>query len=435
MKDLITLALAASLVSGVAASSHHGHQHLHRHARRQQLGSNVVEKRAVVTAYVAAYESKYVDQNGKEVNEGEAQKCIANGICSVVGSKIPTLEPPPPPSTTSTTSTLAAAFFEAKTSAAPTTTSEPPPPPPPTTSAEPSKTEPEPKKGSSSGGSGVDRDFPSGLPCSTFPSEYGAVPADWLGIGGWTTIAQLGRKSLSDLSVPFVGTFAQAIKGECTNGDQCSYACPPGYDKTQWPEDGQAVSGASLGGLACIDNKLVLTRPSHKKLCAKGAGRVKVVNKCKKVVSICKTDYPGDERMSVPYEFQPGDELPLYNPRAKDTYVWKGSKTTSQYYINPEGLSKEKACIWGTEFDNFGNFAPTNLGVGTNDKDETFIGLFRNDPSTKFNLDFDVHIVVNGQTTCSVKDNKYTGSDKGCTASVMSGQEATIYLLEKGASP
>ncbi|KAK5264004.1 Sperm-associated antigen 4 protein, partial [Exophiala xenobiotica] len=43
-----------------------------------------------------------------------------------------------------------------------------------------------------SGGSGVDSDFPDGtLDCSTFPSQYGAISLDYLGLAGWSGLQQL----------------------------------------------------------------------------------------------------------------------------------------------------------------------------------------------------------------------------------------------------
>ena len=77
----------------------------------------------------------------------------------------------------------------------------------------------------------------------------------------------------------------------------CSYACPPGYQKSQWPAE-QGSTGQSVGGLFCNENnKLVKTNPDlSKTLCIKGTGAVKVVNKLSTNAAFCRTDYPGKRR-------------------------------------------------------------------------------------------------------------------------------------------
>ena len=158
------------------------------------------------------------------------------------------------------------------------------------------------KSGSSSGsfsGSGkydsqiasngnTDVDFPDGeIDCDDFPVQYGAIPIDWEGLGGYTGVQQ------TSILNGIVGNIKSAISGQgCSSGAYCSYACPPGYQKSQWPEQNSATS---VGGLRCgSDNKLYLTNPSlSKKLCIQGTGLVSVVNKLDKNACICRTDYPG----------------------------------------------------------------------------------------------------------------------------------------------
>jgi hypothetical protein len=129
-------------------------------------------------------------------------------------------------------------------------------------------------------GSGVDRDFPDGeLPCSEFPTGYGAIPLSWVTKDGWSGIQKNGG---NDDHI-----------GVCTDGALCSYACPPGYSKAQWPEV-QPQSGESMGGLKCKNGKLYRTRDGEKKLCQKGHGTASVQNKLDQVVAFCRTDYPGE---------------------------------------------------------------------------------------------------------------------------------------------
>ena len=136
---------------------------------------------------------------------------------------------------------------------------------------------------------GLDKEFPSGtIDCSVFPSEYGAVPIPWLNVGGW-----------SGIQYPPLGTdkMATAIGGmTCSKGAACSYACPPGYQKSQWPDDLQGGLGQSVGGLLCNDNnKLELTNAKLSEyLCIPGTGATLVNNQLKQNAAICRTDYPGD---------------------------------------------------------------------------------------------------------------------------------------------
>lgn len=141
------------------------------------------------------------------------------------------------------------------------------------------------------GGQGVDRDFPDGkIDCNDFPSEYGPIEIEYMKIGGWSGIQYptFEGDSVSDI--------VTAVPGmqNCTIGAFCSYACPPGYQKTQWPST-QGKTKQSVGGLLCNKHgKLELTNPSlSRKLCMKGTGATEVENNLKKGACICRTDYPG----------------------------------------------------------------------------------------------------------------------------------------------
>lgn len=134
-------------------------------------------------------------------------------------------------------------------------------------------------------GQGVDsnpntgKNFPDGqLDCSHFPTEYGAIPMTWVTKGGWSGIQINGGNG-------------DAV-GLCAETALCSYACPAGFSKAQWPAD-QPASGESHGGLLCKGGKLHLTRPSNPQLCTAGTGGVTVKNTLSQFVSICRTDYPG----------------------------------------------------------------------------------------------------------------------------------------------
>lgn len=133
---------------------------------------------------------------------------------------------------------------------------------------------------------GLDRDFPNGeIDCSHFPAEYGALALPWVTKDGWSGIQKDGGNDDG--------------RGVCTDDALCSYACPAGYSKAQWPAD-QPASGESHGGLKCRGGKLYRTRDGYTKLCQPGQGTAQVRNKLDKFVAICRTDYPGQSPSQRP---------------------------------------------------------------------------------------------------------------------------------------
>ena len=154
-----------------------------------------------------------------------------------------------------------------------------------------------------SSGKGLDTDFPDGeLDCSTFPEAYGAVPIEWEGIGNWSGIqyvtiengaVQNIATATSYQNTPFCAQHEDPTYGSMTA--MCSYACPPGYQKSQWPQT-QGSDAQSVGGLMCgTDGKLHLTNSGlSNKLCIQGTGLVNVQNNLQKNAPICRTDYPGE---------------------------------------------------------------------------------------------------------------------------------------------
>ena len=142
-----------------------------------------------------------------------------------------------------------------------------------------------------SNGQGLDLEFPDGeLDCTTFPSAYGPINVEWAGLGGWSGIQYI---TIEGDSVTHIDTAVPGGKG-CKPGAMCSYACPAGYQKSQWPSQ-QGSTGQSVGGLSCnSDGKLTLTNPGlSKNLCIRGTGAVTVQNKLSNNAAICRTDYPG----------------------------------------------------------------------------------------------------------------------------------------------
>ena len=141
------------------------------------------------------------------------------------------------------------------------------------------------------GGQGLDAEFPDGeIDCTTFPSDYGPIEVEWANLGGWSGIQYV---TIEGDTVTEIITGVPGGDG-CKPGAMCSYACPPGYQKSQWPSV-QGSTGQSVGGLSCNSNsKLTLTNPGlSKTLCIQGTGAVTVQNKLSNNAAICRTDYPG----------------------------------------------------------------------------------------------------------------------------------------------
>ncbi|KAK4035174.1 hypothetical protein C8A01DRAFT_48611 [Parachaetomium inaequale] len=415
MKGIIKTAVAAAVVAGVAAQPHnHGHRHLHAkkhdHSRVERRDGTVIVTEVVEGPTVI----EYVMPDGQKVDAAKAESLLDKGLYVVLGETKPSFSAPPPAVTTSLAlPEFGGKFFEKSTSTAPTTTSTPPA----SSSAAPSS--------APNGPTGLDADFPSGqVSCDHVPTEYGALAVPWTGTNGWTTLAKFGGwiKGVA------INNIESPTSGGCEPGMMCSYACPPGYQKTQWPAE-QGATGQSVGGLWCNDdNMLELTRPNATKICEPGAGGVYVRNELSSNAAVCRTDYPGNEGMVVPLDTSPGNTYPVTNPDSKTYYWWQGTATTAQYYINNAGVEVEEACTWkSSKFPlSAGNWAPTNLGVGKSVAGETYISLFPNLPTSNAVLDFDVEITGDISGTCYLKKGQYYGSDKGCTVGMKAGGTATI---------
>lgn len=448
MKSIINLALAASFAASAAAQPHrHAHAHLHKKE------ASPVEKRDpdVVTEYAVGPTVTLYQLGGEEISNEEAKEGIEEGVFVVVGESTPTFSPPPPPPEPTTseapesTLVMAAQFFEEKeesTSSEP--EPEPTPTPEPTTTSEAPKPKPTTSKssggGSSSGGGGsfssgqgLDAEFKSGeVPCSEFPSAYGAVAIDWLGTKGWSGIQRVPKYKTSDKFISYIET---AIDGEgCTPGSFCSYSCPVGYQKTQWPS-AQGDTLQSIGGLYCNeDGMLELSRKEHKTLCEKGEGGVYIQNDLDDISCVCRTDYPGTENMVIPAVPKPGEKVALTNPSQANYYQWDGKQTTAQYYVNKKGYKLEDACVWKSALDpaGAGNWAPINVGTGKAADGNTYISIFPNWPTTKDVLDFNIEIIGDVNSKCALIDGKFIGGgETGCTTALSgTNGEAVIRFFQ-----
>lgn len=414
----MNLAFAASIAA--AQPHNHGHGHFH-----QKKGTPVEKRGAdVVTTVEAATMTAYI-LGDTEVSADEAKAGIENGLYIVVGETTPTYTPEVTSSTlkvdaeffqkTSTsTSSVATTSSSSSSSSSSTSTST-------STAAASTYKATSTKSSSSSSATGVTADFPDGeIDCSEFPSAYGAVAVDWLGTAGWASIQSVPGFSLSVDTV--ISYIVSGVSGDsCTSGSFCSYACPDGYVKSQWPT-AQGSTGQSVGGLYCnSDGKLQLTRSEYSTLCQPGCGGVSIVNNLSSDgAAVCRTDYPGSESMVIPLWTEPGSTYNLANVESSDYYVWEGSSTTLQYYINPKGVAVEDACVWtsSTNPESAGNWAPINIGVGKNSAGITYLSIFNNSPTSTATLDFDVVISGDISGDCYYKSGSYPDGNTGCTVSL-----------------
>ncbi|KAF1821197.1 glycoside hydrolase family 132 protein [Dissoconium aciculare CBS 342.82] len=422
MKLTITLLAAAVAVS---ASQQHQHAHQHLHEKRDPTPAAPAVAEATEYVYILG---------GKPISEDDVNRGIKNG--TLVWADNGALAAAPP------------------VKAAPAATSKPAPAPAPSQQAAAAPAAVavsanvavnvgsgnKPSGGSPSGGGGVDTPFPDGtLDCSHFPSDYGAVAVDYLHLGGWIGV-QNPKSNVGGLLDAIETVVSSLCLGGncCQEGMFCSYACPPGYQKSQWPES-QGATGQSVGGLQCKNGKLRLTNTGlSSNLCIKGSDQitVQVKNTLGKNVAVCRTDYPGTESETVPVDVAGGSTNPLACPDADKYYKWKGGATSAQYYINPAGVPVSDACQWGTAANPWGNFAPTNLGVGWKDG-RAWLSVFQNHPTTDAKLDYTITIKGDGISgTCRYQNGQYCGganyndcsSTGGCTVSFGPGSTATFEI-------
>ncbi|KAI5289992.1 Secreted beta-glucosidase sun1 [Ascosphaera acerosa] len=273
---------------------------------------------------------------------------------------------------------------------------------------------------------GLDAEFPDGeIDCDTFPSEYGAIALDYLNLGGWSGIQDV------TIGNGVVNHIVTGISGPCKEGSMCSYSCPPGYQKSQWPAT-QGATGQSVGGLHCKNGKLHLTNPDlSKSLCIKGTGGVFIKNKLDDNVAVCRTDYPGTEAETVPLLATPSGTEELTCPDEATYYRWDGKATSAQYYVNPKGVSIEEGCVWGDGSKQVGNWAPVNLGVGYA-SGATWISIMANRPTTEPDLDFKIKIEGDNLSgECYFEDGKFylngKEMDNGCTVSFSEGEAYYVF--------
>jgi len=413
------LALTAATTASVAVAQPHKHQHAHLHELNKRTQTE--------TAWISGPTSYAFMLDGKAISVDEVCNGVANnrlkwadaapaGLCSTsaaASSVSAVASSSSAAASTPAAASSAAAFYQKhsswKASSAAATSYAAA-----STSAASAAASSWGAWNSSSSGQGVDSAFPDGeLDCSEFPSSYGAVALDYLGMGGWSGLQAVTFGSSAITSI------VTGVSGEtCTEGMMCSYACPPGYQKSQWPSL-QGSTGQSVGGIQCTGGKLRLTNSAlSSNLCIPGEGGVAAKNSASGVVAICRTDYPGTESETIPVELQSGETDQLANPNAATYYTWQGKGTSAQYYLNPIGKSASEACQWGTSGTDMGNWAPINFGVGYKDG-TTWLSIFQNKPTTTSLYQGTVEIQGDISDKCIYQNGQFCGAtgcnSDGCT--------------------
>lgn len=143
---------------------------------------------------------------------------------------------------------------------------------------------------------------------------------------------------------------------------------------------------------------------------------------------MCRTDYPGSENMVIPTLVKAGGQADLSVVNEDTYYVWKGMKTSTQYYVNNAGVSVEDGCVWGQPGSGVGNWAPLVVGAGyTNGL--SYISLIPN-PNNSSPANFNVRIEatpgssINGD--CKYENGSFSGGN-GCTVTVTSGSAQLVF--------
>lgn len=435
----------------LAVAQPHAHNHAHRHPARH---GSPVEARdgdyVVVTETAPAPVKTVYELNGTPIPLDDVEEGLKDGKYVLIGdtsSPVPTTSiapstsstPTPTPTPTPSTSEAAKFIQKPTTSETPTSTYVAP-----TTSAAPTPSStsvaPAPASSSSSsstGTTGLTQEFKSGqVKCSEFPSAYGAVYADWLDLSGWIGVQQVPDYSFGiDEAISYIETIISGSGSGCTEKSFCSYACPAGYQKSQWPT-AQGSTGQSIGGLYCnADGYLELSNTLETTLCIPGTGGVEVTNNLSKNVCVCRTDYPGTESETVALDTQPGQTYALTCPDANTYYKWEDASTSAQYYINPQGVAASDACTWSSAGSNCGNWAPVNAGVGRGTDGVTYLSLFPNAPTNPDGtLDYTIKITGDVSDKCVYSGGTYTmngnSSPHGCTVAITNGGTAVFEFDE-----
>ncbi|KAF2689137.1 glycoside hydrolase family 132 protein [Lentithecium fluviatile CBS 122367] len=430
-----------------AVPRRHAHRHAHRVVAKRESDAAAVYVPGPVQTIVV------YELNGHPISEEEVRQGIANGTLAwgnhgILTSSSLTATAAPTPTPAQTTES------QHQSEDKPEEHGEQPQPQQPSPSSAPEPQGPAPPSvpgiyqpiDNNGNCPDCDKEFQNNhFSCDQFPDGFGAVALHNEGLGGWTGIQDpvyRGADGFDDIMT--VSKDSCKDGSCCTPGRFCSYGCPNPYLKMSFPKM-QGKTRQSVGGLYCNENgKLEMADGSiGKTLCGKGSEhmKVKVQNKLKKSVSICRTDYPGTESETIPLTVKPGETGELANPDQGTYYFWDGKATSAHYYINKQGVPESEACTWGTDSKKaVGNWAPLIFGTSFDDRNMRvgFSSLKQNELIWNDRADFTATFTGEGvKSPCKYKhitgefcQDANCGRDVNCTASVKEGSTLTLVFTD-----
>lgn len=128
--------------------------------------------------------------------------------------------------------------------------------------------------------------------------------------------------------------------------------------------------------------------------------------------------------MVVPLACTPGSTQELTVPDASNSYVWRGSPSSAQYYVNNAGIDVENGCVWGPPNGGRGNWSPVVIGAGYSGG-KTWLSISQNNLNSE-PLNYNIKIVARDgakvSQECKYENGKFSNGDPvGCTAAVEGG--------------
>ncbi|KAJ1822723.1 hypothetical protein LPJ56_000579 [Coemansia sp. RSA 2599] len=230
------------------------------------------------------------------------------------------------------------------------------------------------------------------------------------------------------------GGWAMSPNQKCTPNSWCPYACASGYYSAQWDPSAALYNGkGSMNGGLYADAGGKLSKPfPERPFCVQGMMNAFVKNTLGQSVSACQTVYPGNEAMIIPTVAQPGGTAPL---NVVPSSYWLG--TSSQFYVNRAGSTADQ-CVWGTEKQPVGNWAPYIFGGGQGKDGNTYVSVQYN--PLYVSMGYSTADVYNVRIECGQgKCNFPAGGeckcekgrcsvDNGCTVTLPQGATANFVL-------
>lgn len=164
-------------------------------------------------------------------------------------------------------------------------------------------------------------------------------------------------------------------------------------------------------------------------------------------VAICQTVLPGNEAMLIPTDVQRMSTLAV-----PDESYW--ARTAAHYYVNPPGVSTEEGCVWGTNQNPVGNWAPYVAGANQVSSGETYVTIGWNpiylEDTTPFRdvtPDYGIRVECNGKgcqgLPCYIDPAEHdvneisqdnppgAGGANFCVVSVPKGSAANIVVFNR----